>query len=145
MSQIMLSVDGNIPAVTRLRGGVPIRSRQRGYILIALSLGAAFLLGMAGLAVDIGRMYVAKSETQSFVDSAAFSAALQLDGTQSGVTRALAKVASNPKKWQFQNDAFTGVQTSFATASNGPWIATPPNPPTGYYYTQVVATVNLPI
>ena len=62
------------------------RSGQRGYVLIALTLGLVFLLGMAGLAVDIGRMYVTKSEAQSFVDSAAFSGALQLDGTAAGIS-----------------------------------------------------------
>ena len=51
-------------------------SNSRGYILVALTLGMVFLLGMAGLAIDVGRMYITKSEAQSFADSAAFSAAL---------------------------------------------------------------------
>ena len=92
-------------------------SAQRGYILVALSLGLVFLLGMGGLAIDIGRMYIAKSEAQSFVDSAAFAATLELDGTAVGITRAQTAVSNDTKKWQFQNDAFTNVQTSFATAS----------------------------
>jgi hypothetical protein len=73
--------------------------------------------GHGGLAIDIGRMCIAKSETQSFVDSAAFAATLELDGTAVGITRAQTAVSNDPKKWQFQNDAFTNVQTSFATAS----------------------------
>ncbi len=120
-------------------------SRRSGYVLVALSLGLVFVLGMAGLAVDIGRMYITKSEAQAFADSAAFSAALRLDGTASGITRAQNAVTNNPKKWQFQNDAFTNVTTSFATTSTGPWSATPPNPPTGYYYAQVQTTVSLPM
>src|SRR5438105_14462389 len=88
---------------------------RQGYILIALTLGMVFVLGMAGLAVDIGRMYITKSEAQSFADSAAFSAALQLDGTAAGTARALTAVSSNPKKWEFQNDSFTGIQTTFST------------------------------
>jgi len=99
---------------------------------------------MAGLAVDIGRMYVTKSEAQSFVDSAAFSAALQLDGTSAGITRAQSAVANNPKKWEFQNDSFTNVQTAFATSSTGPWVANP-NPATNYYFAQVQTTVSLPM
>lgn len=120
------------------------RSRQRGYVLIALTFGLVFLLGMCGLAVDIGRMYVTKSEAQSFVDSSAFSAALQLDGTAAGITRATTAVANNPKQWQFQNSAFTNVQTQFATSANGPWVANP-NPATNYYFAQVQTTVNLPM
>ncbi len=119
------------------------RSSRRGYVLIALSLGLVFILGMAGLAVDVGRMYIAKSEAQSYVDSAAFSAALQLDGTAAGLTRAQTAVTNDPKKWDFQNDAFNGV-TKFGTASNGPWVAAP-NPATGYYFAQVQTTVNVPM
>jgi Flp pilus assembly protein TadG len=127
------------------RRGARANPAQRGYILVALSLGLVFLLGMGGLAIDIGRMYVAKSETQSFTDSASFAATLQLDGTTAGITRAQTAVTNNPKKWQFQNSAFTAVTTSFATASTGPWTTTPPNPPTGYYFAQVQATVSLPM
>jgi Flp pilus assembly protein TadG len=127
------------------RHGARAKSGQRGYILVALSLGLVFLLGMGGLAVDIGRMYIAKSETQTFTDSASFAATLQLDGTAAGVTRAQTAVSNNPKKWQFQNSAFTNVTTSFATASTGPWTATPPSPPTGYFFAKVQATVNLPM
>jgi hypothetical protein len=104
-----------------------------------------FLLGVGGLAVDIGRMYITKAETQSFVDSAAFYAVVQLDGTPSGVTRAQAAVTSDPKKWGFGNNSFAGVQTAFGTTPNGPFTTTPPNPPLGYYFVQVAAQVNLPM
>src|SRR5579864_1167533 len=117
---------------------------EKGYVLIALSLGLVFILGMAGLAVDIGRMYVTKSEAQSFADTAAFSAALELDGTNAGITRATNVVSNNPKKWEFQNDAFTNVTTTFATASTGPWVSNP-NPATNYYFAQVQTTVSLPM
>lgn len=36
-----------------------------------LAVSLATLLGLVGLAVDVGRMYIVKSETQSFVDAAA--------------------------------------------------------------------------
>ncbi len=121
------------------------RANQGGYVLVMLSLGVVFLLGVGGLAIDIGRMYVTKSEAQSFVDSAALSGTLQLDGTDLGITRAQTAVANDPKKWQFQNSSFTNVTTAFATASSGPWTATPPSPPTNYYFTQVQTTVSLPM
>jgi Flp pilus assembly protein TadG len=119
--------------------------KNRGYILVALTLGLVFLLGMAGLAIDIGRMYITKSEAQSFADSAAFAAALELDGTAAGVTRAQTAVSNNPKKWEFQNDSFTGVTTSFASSAAGPFSTTPPNPPSGYYFARVQTSVSLPM
>jgi uncharacterized membrane protein len=114
-----------------------ISRKSKGYILVATCLALVFLLGVAGLAIDIGRMYITRREAQSFVDSAVFSAALQLDGTTAGITRAQAAVASNPKKWGFQVNPFTNVTTSFAQTSSGPWTTAPPNPPTGYVHARV--------
>ena len=130
-----------MPRILRLT----LTSKKRGYILVALSLSLVFLLGMAGMAIDIGRMYITKNEAQSFVDTAAFAAALELDGTAAGIARAQTAVTNDPKKWEFQNDAFTGVTTTFGTVSTGPFIATPPTPPTGYYFARVQTTVNLPM
>ena len=64
------------------------RRSERGYILIATSLSIIFLLGVLGLALDIGRMFVAKNEAQVYVDSASSAPAKQLDGTSAGITRA---------------------------------------------------------
>ena len=60
------------------------------------------------------------------------------------LARAQTAVGNNPKKWEFQNDAFTNVQTAFGTASTGPWVANP-NPATNYYFVQVQTTVSLPM
>src|SRR4051795_13634109 len=49
--------------------------RNRGYILVATALSIPFLLGVSGLAIDIGRMYITKTEAQAFVDSASLVAA----------------------------------------------------------------------
>src|SRR5690348_9845814 len=83
------------------------RTARRGYVLIALMLSITFLLGVGGLAFDVGRMYVTKSEAQSFVDSAAMSAATELDGTSAGIARAQNAIAGNPKKWGFGANSFT--------------------------------------
>ena len=103
-----------------------------------------FLLGAAGLAIDVGRMYVARNEAQGFVDSAALAAAAQLDDTNGGVTRAVSAVANNPKRWQFGTSTFTDVQTLMAASPNGPWLApgSLPSPPVGYYHARVSTTVN---
>ena len=120
------------------------RSGERGFVLVATSLAALFLLGAAGLAIDIGRMYVARSEAQSFVDSAALSAASQLDDTTGGITRAVNGVNNNPKRWQFGTSTFGKVQILIGTSPAGPWLApgSVPSPPTGYYYARITATVN---
>lgn len=106
-----------------------------------------FLLGMVGLAIDLGRMYVTKDEAQTFVDSAAIEAALQLDDTTTGVTRALARVAANRNRWQFGTSSFTTFTTAFGTTKDGPWLLSTslPDPPTPYYFARVVTSTTLPL
>src|SRR6266496_2606733 len=120
-----------------------IRSRK-GYVLIATTLGLTFLLGSVGLGVDIGRMYIAKSEAQAYVDSAALSAVRYLDGSSKGITSAQAAVSSDGGKWRFDTSTFSNVTTTFSQAQTGPWVSTPADP-TGYYFVQVAATVDLPM
>ncbi len=99
---------------------------------------------MVGLAVDIGRIYIAKSETQIFTDSASLAATLELDGTDAGINRALARVDSNPNRWNFQTSDFTSVTTAFAKSLDGEWTDYPSNP-MGYRYARVHASVNVPV
>ncbi len=113
--------------------------------MIATTLSSTFLLGAAGLAVDIGRMYIAKSETQAYVDSAALNAAVYIDGTSSGIAAAQSAGSADQGKWRFDTSTFSNVTTTFSTTQSGPWISAPPNPPTGYNYVQVQATVDLPM
>jgi Putative Flp pilus-assembly TadE/G-like len=102
------------------------RNSQRGFVVIALTLSLAVLVGVAGLAVDIGRMYIGKSEAQAFCDAAALSAAVKLDGTASGITAAKAAVTSTfQQPWNFGLDTITTPQVDFATSAAGPWAATP--------------------
>jgi uncharacterized membrane protein len=96
-------------------------STERGYILIATSFSLAFLLGVAGLAVDIGRMYIAKNEAQAYVDSASLAAVQQLDGTSAGIARANSAVSSDNSKWRFDTLPFSSVTVGYGTSSSGPF------------------------
>lgn len=57
------------------------RNNQRGYTTIVLAASLFVIIGAAGLAIDVGRIYSAKSDVQNFVDSASIDATMQLDGT----------------------------------------------------------------
>jgi uncharacterized membrane protein len=46
------------------------------------------MIGMLGLTIDLGRAYIIKNELQSFADAAAVAAALELNGTSQGLSRA---------------------------------------------------------
>src|SRR5690242_13233470 len=103
---------------------------ERGYILIATTFSMAFLLGVLGLALDIGRMYIAKNEAQSYVDSASIAAAQQLDGTMAGITRANSAASGDTGKWRFDTTPFSSVTVAYGTSVTGPFTTSPPNPPT---------------
>ena len=50
-----------------IRPGNP-RSRQRGGIAVIAALSGAVLLGFIGIALDVGRLYINKTELQTAAD-----------------------------------------------------------------------------
>jgi hypothetical protein len=101
------------------------------------------MIGAVGLAVDVGKMFISKNETQTFSDAAALSAALSLDGTTTGIANAQTAVANSTNTWNLGNTKIstTNPTVEFATSATGPWLAGP-NPATGYNYVRVTATVS---
>ena len=118
------------------------QNRKRGFVLITMALVAFALIGILGLAVDLGRMLIARNETQAYCDASALSAALALDGTSTGIANAKSAVAGSPNKWNFGTTAVTNPTVTFATVSTGPWVSSP-SPASGYLYVKVVATVSV--
>lgn len=53
-------------------------SRQKGAVLVLLGISLAVLVGFLGLVVDLGRLFVTKTELQSAMDSCALAAAAEL-------------------------------------------------------------------
>jgi hypothetical protein len=54
------------------------RARQKGAVLILVGLSLAVLVGFLGLVVDLGRLFVTKTELQSAMDACALAAAAEL-------------------------------------------------------------------
>ena len=96
-------------------------SCQHGSIVIFFVMMLPILLATMGLALDIGKFYVIKSELQNAADACALAAAYELDGTASQFTRAntagLDLAAKN--KVFFQNDNLAGTTVQFSTTANG--------------------------
>lgn len=67
--------------------------RQRGAVAIMLGLTLAVLIGFAGLALDLGRFFIIKTELQNAMDACALAASTQLRPGQNNpnaLTRAIA-------------------------------------------------------
>ncbi|MBI1895396.1 MAG: Tad domain-containing protein [Acidobacteria bacterium] len=120
------------------------RPRQKGFTLLTTAMCLIAMIGMAGVAVDISRMFIAKNESQTYADSAALAAALELDGTQEGFTRARSRVSANPNGWDFATRNFSGSAVEFAKTETGPWQAAPENAK-GYKCARVIANVPVPL
>jgi uncharacterized membrane protein len=132
---------------------VPDCRSKRGFVLIVTCIALVILMAVAGLGIDLGRMYLIKSELQAFADAAALSAALRLDGTEQGIRgarEAPAELAtgSNAMMWDMGTRPITEIATSFAKGDTAPDPKTWQTDPTGagdLRFVRVVATAQAPV
>jgi hypothetical protein len=94
---------------------------QRGFVLVASAIAAVIVIGAVGMAIDLGRMFVVKNESQNFVDSAALAAASELDGSTNGLLRAAAVPSQINQKYDLGQYTFQEVAVRFALDPGGPW------------------------
>jgi uncharacterized membrane protein len=104
-----------------------MKPKQRGFVLIAMSVTMLLLLAVLGLAFDFGRIYIARNEAQVFTDAAAMAAASKLDGTGAGLEKAREAVAKLPARWNFGTKEFTGVVVEFSK-DGARWERDPKDP-----------------
>lgn len=83
---------------------------QRGAFIITTALLLLFLLGFMGIALDFGRMFVVRGELQTALDACALSAAAELDGSSTAITRAISsgKAAGNANAVNLQSADWSG-------------------------------------
>jgi hypothetical protein len=72
--------------------------------VIAILCGAMLLgmLAMLGMALDLAQLYNRKAELQMMADAAALAAARELNGTESGVSNAVAAAAATAGKFTYR-------------------------------------------
>jgi len=110
-------------------------------------------MAVAGLGIDIGRMYLIKSELQAFSDAAALSAALRLDGSDQGLKNAQqapAELATGPNAmlWDMGTKPITGISVSFAKGETAPEASswqTEPKTGTDLHFVRVIANAQAPV
>ncbi len=120
------------------------RSSERGYTLVGLTISAIALMGILGVAVDIGRLYISKNETQVYADAAALAAVTQLNGSLTGLAAARTAAAAAANSWNLNSTNATTGTLEFGTSSAGPWVANPANG-TGYSYARATLPVQMPL
>lgn len=90
--------------------------KQKGAVALTVTLLLLFLLGFMGLAIDVGHMFVVKTELQTAVDSCALAAAHELDEQETSIERArnagVAAGNANPVNMQSANWSGEGQLTA---------------------------------
>jgi Flp pilus assembly protein TadG len=142
MRRTSIEIQNNVTMPGRCQPGTSRNGQERGFVLITMGITVIALIAVLGMSIDIGRMFIAKNETQAYCDAAALAAALALDGTTTGISNANKAVADSTNAWNLDTTKVSNPTVTYATAIGGPWVASP-NPATGYIYARVAATVPL--
>ena len=103
------------------------RNWQKGAVAIVVALSLPVMIGMAGLALDLGKLYVTKTELQNAADACALSAAVELDGTASQFVIAESRgiMVGQLNKSFFQSTAVAfpvDDAVKFSTSLNGSYL-----------------------
>ena len=87
-----------------------VRRRDAGAVTITAALMLLFLLGFMGVAIDIGRAFVVRSELQTAMDSCALAGAQELDGSADAIARATSAglAAAWVNRVGFQSESWSG-------------------------------------
>jgi Flp pilus assembly protein TadG len=106
-----------------------VRRGNRGIAVVYIALLLIALLAFVGLAIDIGYMYVAKTQLQNAADAATLAGAAKLTGGIDSSTSAFYEEDARKEAWKFacKNKAATEkvyVQTNSSLDCNTPPIAT---------------------
>ncbi|KAB8052956.1 hypothetical protein GCN74_25425 [Janthinobacterium sp. FT14W] len=116
--------------------------RQQGAIAIVLGLTLVVLFAMGGLVLDLGHLYIAKTELQNGADSAALAGAVELNQSAAGIDNAQTKAIAIAQKNRYDFSTtltITASNISFGPSPNGPWSsgATARTSPQGMTFIQI--------
>lgn len=103
--------------------------RQRGAIIVLTLLFLVMLLGFAALALDLGRLYVLRTEMQNAADASAMAAAAELDRQTNSIADAViagkellshrGRFATNPELLNILNfDPTIGIDPTLSAEQN---------------------------
>jgi len=122
----MLSVQELVPS--RRHTGI---RQEEGAIIVFVALGLVVLIGMMGLAFDLGHAYVNKSQLQNVADASALAGASALDGTADGIDRAETRATdygssqylANRTEFNTELVPVPASAVTYASALDGPWLS----------------------
>ena len=104
-----------------------IPHKERGVVAIIVALSMVVLVGFVGLALDLGKLFVTKTELQNSADACALAAARELAGANNNqlvLAEAAGIAAGGSNNVMFQGDAVNvvGSDVTFSDALNGSYL-----------------------
>lgn len=98
---------------------LPTLREQSGVVAIIVALSMVGLIGFVGLALDLGKLFVAKTELQNSVDACALAAARELTGANSNqliLAEAAGITTGERHRVYFQGEDITISGVTFAVS-----------------------------
>ena len=101
------------------------RKQERGSILAISAIGMLAIMLAVGLAIDISRFYLTKTELQNAADAAALAGVFGLDGGTPGVHEAADRAVQVMNNYNFNKTgvSFPRDNVLFAVNLDGPYIS----------------------
>jgi Flp pilus assembly protein TadG len=128
----------------------PHRVKEEGSISVMFVAALMIILGFLALAIDLSLLTHRKMELQNVADTAALSAAHELDGTAGGITKAVGMASNrfsqgaNRFTYSYGKATMTWSDTAigFAASPSGPWrpVGEAMTNPANLLYVQVDTT-----
>lgn len=100
---------------------------QQGTVAVMVAMVLVVMIGMAGLVLDLGQLYVAKAELQNAADACALSAVQSVTGSngqQLQIAEAAGMTTAQRHHVVFQSRSVTtetNAAVDFSPGANGPW------------------------
>lgn len=109
------------------RRNLAIQRNERGVVAIIVALSMVVLVGFVGLALDLGKLFVTKTELQNSADACALAAARELTGANNNqlvLAEAAGIAAGSSNNVMFQADTVSvvGGDVTFSDALNGSYV-----------------------
>lgn len=101
--------------------------RQRGAVAIMVGLSLVVLVAMLALVMDLGQLYITRTELQNAADAGALAGAKELNGTAAGIdsaeARAISTAAANSVRFGASAGAVSigRANVEYGPSPSGPW------------------------
>lgn len=103
---------------------ITLKKRQGGAIAIIVGLSLVVLIGFIGLVLDLGHLYIAKTELQNAADACALGAVRELDQKTDALTRAIdaGRTVGNRNRVDFQTDLVSIQDGDITFSATWPFV-----------------------